>query len=89
MGEAVNKFALERNKKPHYVFCPLGYTEWHKVLEPEAGPLINESNYAIHLWNEMWRVTSQDKNARYHQDCLYEQLKRKYLHINVLTRADV
>ncbi|MGH8468828.1 MAG: glycosyltransferase [Gammaproteobacteria bacterium] len=79
MAEAVRKYSLEKYTKPHYVFCPLGYSEWHKVLEPDVETVLDESTYAIHLWNEMWRAASQDKNARYHESCLYGQLKRRYL----------
>lgn len=78
MGEAVRKFSLERYGKPFQVFCPLGYSEWRKVLEPDASAL-DERSYAIHLWNEMWRAAGQDKNARYPETCLYEQLKSRYL----------
>jgi len=49
------------------------------VLEPDVETVLDESTYAIHLWNEMWRAAGQDKNARYHENCLYGQLKRKYL----------
>ena len=79
MGEAVRKYALEEFKKPHHVFCPLGFSEWRKVIEADAAVALDESTYAIHLWNEMWRHTNQDKNAQYDRDCLYEQLKRRYL----------
>lgn len=82
MDEAVRKFSLQEYIKPHQVFCPLGYADWHKVLEADADLSITEGSYAIHLWNEMWRATDQDKNAQYHHDCLYEQLKRKYLPVN-------
>ncbi|HXM36053.1 MAG TPA: glycosyltransferase [Pyrinomonadaceae bacterium] len=80
MGEAVKKFSLAHYQKPHYVFCPLGYLDWHRVLEPHADLKLDEGCYAIHLWNEMWRVTNQDKNARYHPHSLYEKLKRGYMH---------
>lgn len=79
MAEAVNKFALEKYLVPHGVFCPLGYQDWHGVLEPETAVALDASCYAIHLWNEKWRAASQDKNARYPGNCLYEQLKRRYL----------
>ncbi len=78
MGEAVTKFSMEGYKKPYHCFCPLSYSEWVRLLEPERIAL-GEHVYAIHLWNEMWRATGQDKNAQYHQNCFYEQLKRKYL----------
>ena len=32
--------------------------EWHKVLDPDGKALLNESSYAIDLWNEMWRAAS-------------------------------
>ena len=78
VAEVVEAFGLERFKKAHHVFCPLGYSEWRKVLEPNA-PLLDDGSYAIHLWNEMWREAGQDKNADYDPLCLYEQLKRRYL----------
>lgn len=78
MAEAVSRYALEKYKKPYHVFCPLGYAEWHKVLEPDAAAILTKSAYAIHLWNEKWRAAKQDKNATYHPDCLYEQLKKRY-----------
>ena len=78
-GEAVRKYSLEKYVKPHRVFCPVGYTDWRKVLEPGAEALLDERSYAIHLWNEMWRADGQDKNAEYDRDCLYERLKRRYL----------
>jgi mannosyltransferase OCH1-like enzyme len=79
MGEAVRECSLEQYKKPHFVFCPIGYPEWNKVLESDMELLTSESIYAIHLWNEMWRAANQDKNAQYPSDCLYERLKRRYL----------
>jgi mannosyltransferase OCH1-like enzyme len=79
MGEAVRKHSLEKYSKPHQVFCPIGYADWHKVLEPGMDTLLDGETYAIHLWNEMWRKIGQDKNASYDERCLFERLKRKYL----------
>lgn len=78
MTEAVRRCSLESYAKPHRVFSPLAFTEWHRVLEPEARGLVDENSYAIHLWNEMWRAAGQDKNASYDQNCLYERLKTRY-----------
>lgn len=78
IGEAVRKYSLGRFAKPHHVFCPISYSDWQKVLEPDTGPLTNGETYAIHLWNEMWRRARQDKNAVYDEGCLYERLKQKY-----------
>ena len=79
MAAAVREFSLERFKQPPEVFCPLGYADWHKVLEPNADVKLSERSFAIHLWNERWRAAGQDKNATYPRDCFYEQLKQKYL----------
>lgn len=79
MAEAVKEFSLEKYQQPHEVFCPIGYADWRQVLEPESHVRFNESTCAIHLWNEMWRDSGQDKNAAYDSECLYEQLKQKYL----------
>jgi mannosyltransferase OCH1-like enzyme len=77
MGEAVKNSRMEQFKKPYRVFCPLSYSEWHRVLEPE--PLVfDEHTYGVHLWNEMWRANGQDKSAQYPEGCFYEQLKRRY-----------
>ena len=80
MGEAVRKFSLEQYQKPHQTFCPLGFADWQKVLESGTDENLNGA-YAIHLWNERWRVAGQNKNARYPESCLYEQLKQRYLKI--------
>ena len=79
VAEAVKKFALEKYRQPADVFCPIGYADWRKVIEPDAQLRFNESTCAVHLWNEMWRDSGQDKNAAYDPACLYEQLKKKYL----------
>jgi mannosyltransferase OCH1-like enzyme len=80
MAEAVGKFSLEEYKKPHEVFCPLGFPDWRRILEPDFEAVFDETTCAIHLWNEMWRAAGQDKNQSYDPACFYERLKRKYLH---------
>ncbi|HEV2884346.1 MAG TPA: glycosyltransferase [Pyrinomonadaceae bacterium] len=82
LGNAVKSFSLRKYKQPHYTFCPIDYPDWHYVLDAKADIVLNEKTYAIHLWNEMWRTAGQDKNARYDNACLYEQLKRTYLPVN-------
>jgi hypothetical protein len=79
MGQAVRNVSMEQYKKPHYVFCPLRYDEWKKVLEPETGLEFGGRTYGVHLWNEMWRVNDQDKDAEYDDGCYYERLKKRYL----------
>lgn len=76
VAEVVRKYCLDKYLKPYYIFCPI--TDWHSLLEPYVAA-IEEHAYAIHLWNELWRLGAQDKNAEYHPACIYEQLKSKYL----------
>ncbi|MCI5142063.1 MAG: hypothetical protein D3909_10150 [Candidatus Electrothrix sp. ATG1] len=38
-----------------------------------------ERSFAVHLWNEMWRIQKMDKDKQYPPSCLYETLKKKYL----------
>ena len=79
MARAVRKFSLKGYKKGSRVFCPVNYEEWQTVLQPNVGVPLDDRTFAIHLWNEMWRLAGQDKNAQYHERCLYEKLKRTYL----------
>ena len=78
MAKAVKKFKLDEYKKTHHAFCPVDYEQWQKVLQHDFELSRDERTYAIHLWNEMWRAASQDKNAQYDPSCLYEKLKRTY-----------
>ena len=79
LTEAIKKFSLERFAKPHQAFCPIGFHTWEKVFDPKVTWEFDETAYAIHLWNEMWRLAERDKNQRYSRNCLYEKLKNKYL----------
>lgn len=75
----VKELSLENHTKSYKAFCPFSFKDWEKVLDPNAVWDFDESTYAVHLWNEMWRRGGQDKDQRFHPDCLYERLKRKYL----------
>ena len=74
IAEAVKKYRLDKYQKPYYIFCPI--SEWRKVLEPHVA--VHPGAYAIHLWNEEWRLNNQDKNGRYPRNCIYERLKGMY-----------
>lgn len=77
--EAIEKCSLERYVKPWSVFCPVHFSVWEQMLDPAISWSFDGDTHAIHLWNELWRRSSQDKDARYPADCLYEQLKQRYL----------
>lgn len=76
MAQVITRFGLEQYQQPYYKFCPI--SDWRKFIDPYIAAIHIEA-YAIHLWNENWRLADQDKNAPYHADCIYEQLKRLYL----------
>ena len=77
MESAVQKFSMQPSVKPWKTFCPIGFREWTTLLDPDAPDV--SGSHAVHLWHEMWRAANQDKNAHYHPDSLYEQLRRKYV----------
>ena len=87
MAKAVEKFGLERCMTTYKTFCPIDWHKWQKLIQPRFELLFDERTYAVHLWNEMWRLASQDKNAEYHPTCLYEKLKRTYLHHNAMLQG--
>ena len=75
MTEMVRTHRLDKYQKPYYIFCPI--SDFEKILAPHIA--IHPAAYAIHLWNENWRLANRDKDGRYHRHCIYERLKRKYL----------
>jgi Alpha 1,4-glycosyltransferase conserved region/Glycosyltransferase sugar-binding region containing DXD motif len=79
MGQVVEAHGLQRFVQPATAFCAIPYGEWQQLTEPEP-PLLPSDVYAIHFWNEMWRLAGQDKDADYPPQCLYERLKRRHLH---------
>jgi mannosyltransferase OCH1-like enzyme len=79
VAEAVRRFSLERHVQPSRVFCPVPLFEFERIVEPGASWAFDETTRAVHLWHEAWRRVGLDKDRRYHPDCLYEKLKRRYL----------
>jgi mannosyltransferase OCH1-like enzyme len=77
LSEAVTRFGLESFVQSPESFCPIGYDDWDRMLDPEGSPIAGEP-YAVHLWNEMWRRAGRDKDARYDHRCLYERLRDRY-----------
>lgn len=78
VGEIVQRFQLQTFQKRYYTFCPIDFDDWRKLLIPYVVG-IPEYAYAIHLWNGMWVLEGQDKDADYPAGCIYEQLKATYL----------
>jgi hypothetical protein len=79
MHRAVAIFSLESYIQPPDVFCPIPYSEWQRAIEPRGPWIFKSETRAVHLWNEMWRRSQQDKDISYDPTCLYEILKKQFL----------
>ena len=79
VGKVVEAHGLQRFVQPASAFCAIPYGEWHRLTEAQP-PSLPPDAYAVHFWNEMWRLAGQDKDADYLPQCLYETLKRRHLH---------
>lgn len=79
LRRAVESCSLESFIQPWDVFCPIHFSIWEQVLDPTISWRFEEQTRAIHLWNELWRRSGQDKNADYSRGCLYEHLRELYL----------
>lgn len=64
--------------KPPETFCPVNWDEISQLVTTRENLFDLTHSYAIHLWNETWRVSHFDKNAVYHPESLYEKLKNRY-----------
>jgi len=78
LAEAVAATGMGKFVREPHVFCPVHFSECDRFLQPgiewDFGPEV----YAIHLWNEMWRRSSCDKDRQYDSDCLYQRLRALY-----------
>jgi hypothetical protein len=78
VAEVVDKEGLGRFVQPPVAFCPIPYRGWRALIDPRA-PTLSARAYAVHFWNEMWRMAGQDPDGEYPESCLYEHLKRRHL----------
>lgn len=76
---AISKFQLQQCVKPASTFCPIPYARWPELILPRVGYQFGPNVMTVHFWNEMWRRFDADKNAKYSESCIYEQLKARYL----------
>jgi hypothetical protein len=78
-GEAVALLGYSAFVVPPATFCPVDPDTWEEIFDPNGRTDFGPGNYAVHLWNELWRREGLDKNASYPPGCLYERLKSIYL----------
>lgn len=68
---------LERFVEEPDRFCPVSYRDWRDLIAAQP-PDLPPTAYAVHFWNEMWRLAGLDKDAAYPPTSLYETLKRRH-----------
>jgi hypothetical protein len=79
VAQLIASFSLGEYLHPPGVFCPLGCHDWEDVLKAGQDFGFCERSASIHLWNEMWRRESRDKDGGYPRDCYYARLQERYL----------
>ena len=78
MTVMVRKHELERFLAPPWRFSPLGWWEFRRLVEDTTRQW-PDATLTLHCFNEMWRRTGLDKNARYGAQSAFERLKAQYL----------
>lgn len=79
LGEAVERHGLERYMLPASAFCAIPVDFCYMVFEPQHQFVFDKDTYAIHLWHDIWRRRNWDIDANHAPECLYEQLKARFL----------
>ena len=78
LHDAADKFKKNQFIKSWDTFCPVSYWETDKFIQPNYDFQITLDMYAIHLFNVKWEEKSYDKNSRYSEFSIFEQLKKFY-----------
>ncbi|WP_424947565.1 hypothetical protein [Candidatus Spongiihabitans sp.] len=81
LTKAIKYFGLENHAKPFMYFYPIYFGHWRCAFDDSyrEGVEFYKNTYGIHLWNEMaHRTPGFNKNARFDQGSLFEQLKKKH-----------
>ena len=64
LTQAVEFFGRSAELMPTAAFYPISWRDWRAALELDAADLVrmSERSYGIHLWSEMFRVNSVDRD---------------------------
>ena len=79
LSKVLNNYDVKSFVKPPEVFCPYNWFNISDLIAIPYFDAVSDQTYAIHFWNEIWRRGQLDKNASYHPDSVFEQLKKRYL----------
>jgi len=76
INEASIMTGTDRYCQPPSTFCPIHWFDAPKIVT-ENRPI--PDSHAIHLWNEIWRRESINKDGNHPAHCVYERLKNVVL----------
>lgn len=78
LHEIVKKFKKNEYVKSWKTFCPINWWEVDKIVRPNYDFQITLDMYSIHLYNVKWEEKGYDKNMKYDEISIFEQLKKFY-----------
>ncbi|MDX1407741.1 MAG: hypothetical protein R3330_06395, partial [Saprospiraceae bacterium] len=79
VDRAVVQFGLAEYVAPPREFCPINWWEWDQCITREYREDWLTGSRGVHLWNEMWRRNGVEKEDVFAPDCLYSQLRQRFL----------
>jgi hypothetical protein len=79
---AVKKFDLWGYVEKPEIFCSIDWWNWRQFINKSPDEKALRHSQAVHLWNEMWRRDNIDKSDAFPEECIYEQLKKRYFSNN-------
>lgn len=79
LTKAINKFDMWDYVAEPGIFCPIDHWNWKQIISESFDEDVLTNSQAVHLWNEFWRRDNVDKSSNFSENCIYEQLKKRYL----------
>jgi len=73
----VKEFNLIDYVQPTEKFCPIHWYELFNIVDPTYK--LPEESVGVHLWQSRWKHDGFNEYEEYDENCIYEQLKKKYL----------
>jgi hypothetical protein len=79
LTRCIDQLGLHRYIVPPDVYCPIDWWNWKQYVDGSLRLESLQGAMGLHLWNEMWRREGVDKAQAFPANCVYEELKRRYL----------
>jgi hypothetical protein len=76
LQRGVEQLNLQHHVMAPAVFSPVHSYDWRALLEESVE--IPAESYGLHLWMQMWNAHGIDKDGRFRDHSVFEQLKRRY-----------